>query len=174
MKRLFSIGPKLITGLMLLLIAGALMAENTIPAAYVKPGIDLSIYTKVMIKPLNMDNIEVLKPVWEQDNDEEWSFNPEDRTAIQEYPPGFAAFRQGHGEVLLAVIDHRVGGRSDEFALGIQKADEGGILVTPFVERNRLEYIRLLDFGLGGILPLPETRASDGAGHGKGVRTRKQ
>ncbi len=56
----------------------------------------------------------------------------------------------------------------------VTAADEGGILVTPFVERNRLEYIRLLDFGLGGILPLPETKASDGAGHGKGVRTRKQ
>lgn len=85
MKSVFTIGPKLITGLMLLFIAGALMAENNIPASYVKPGIDLSIYTKVMIKPLNMDNIEVLKPVWEQDNDEEWSFKPEDRAAIQQW-----------------------------------------------------------------------------------------
>jgi hypothetical protein len=85
MKSVFSIGPKLITGLMLLLITGALMAENTIPASYVKPGIDLSIYTKVMVMPLNMDNIEVLKPVWEQDNDDDWSFNPEDRAAIQQW-----------------------------------------------------------------------------------------
>ena len=85
MKSDFSIGHKLITGLMLLLITGALMAENTIPASYVKPGIDLSIYTKVMVMPLNMDNIEVLKPVWEQDNDDDWSFNPEDRAAIQQW-----------------------------------------------------------------------------------------
>ncbi len=84
MNRVFSTGPKLITGLMLLLITGALMAKNTVPASYVKPGIDLSVYTKVLVKPLNMDNIEVLKPAWEQDNDEDWSFNPEDRAAIQE------------------------------------------------------------------------------------------
>lgn len=85
MKRVFSTGSKLITGLMLLLVAGAVMAKNTPPASYVKPGIDLSVYTKVMVMPLNMDNIKVLKPVWEQDNDEEWSFNPEDRTTIQEW-----------------------------------------------------------------------------------------
>ena len=85
MKSDFSIGHKLITGLMLLLITAALMAENTIPASYVKPGIDLSIYTKVMVMPLNMDNIEVLKPVWEQDKDDDWSFNPEDRAAIQQW-----------------------------------------------------------------------------------------
>ena len=85
MNRVFSIGPKLIAGLMLLFVAGALMAQTNTPASYVKPGIDLSTYTKVMVKPLSMDNIEVLKPAWEQDNDEAWSFNPEDRAAIQEW-----------------------------------------------------------------------------------------
>lgn len=85
MKRVFTTGTKLITGLMLLSVTGALMAKNTIPASYVKPDIDLSVYTKVMVKPLNMDNIEVLKPAWEQDSDEEWSFNPGDREAIQEW-----------------------------------------------------------------------------------------
>lgn len=82
--RIFFTGPRLIAGLMLLLTSGALMAHNDSPASYVKPGIDLSTYTKVLVKPLNMDNIEVLKPAWEQDNDEVWSFNPEDRAATQE------------------------------------------------------------------------------------------
>jgi len=60
-------------------------------------------------------------------------------------------------------------------AVGVVTAvDEGGILVTPFVERNRLEYIRLLDFGLGGILPLPESKTPDEAVQGKGTRTRKR
>lgn len=84
MNRVISTGTKLITGLMLLSFTGALMAKDTIPASYVKPGIDLSTYNRVMVRPLNMDNIEVLKPAWEQDNDEEWSFNPEDRAEIQE------------------------------------------------------------------------------------------
>jgi len=85
MNRVFSTAPKLITSLILLLVSGTLMAKNTLPASYVKPGTDLSTYTKVMIKHLNMNNIEVLKPAWEQDNDEVWSFNPEDRAAIQEW-----------------------------------------------------------------------------------------
>ena len=84
MKRVISTGPKLITGLILLLVSGTLVAK-TLPASYVKPDVDLSTYNKVLIKPLNMDNIEVLKPAWEQDNDEVWSFEPEDVEAIQEW-----------------------------------------------------------------------------------------
>jgi hypothetical protein len=85
MKRVVSTGPKLIAGLMLLLVSGSLIAAKPLPASYVKPGVDLSTYNKVLIRPLNMDNIEVLKPVWEQDNDEVWSFEPENAAAIQEW-----------------------------------------------------------------------------------------
>ncbi|NQU60426.1 MAG: rod shape-determining protein MreC [Rhodospirillales bacterium] len=38
----------------------------------------------------------------------------------------------------------------------VTSVNDGGIAVKPFVERNRLEYIRLLDYGLGGILQVPE------------------
>ena len=85
MKRVFSTGSKLVTGLMLLLVSGAVMAKTTIPATYVKDGIDLSAYNKVMVKPLSLDNIEVLKPSWEEGNDEIWAFNPENRSAIQKW-----------------------------------------------------------------------------------------
>jgi len=85
MKRVFSTGPKLITGLMLLLVTGALMAQNTIPATYVKEGVNLSVYNKVMVKPLSLDNVEVLKPTWEEGNDDIWAFNPENRSAIQKW-----------------------------------------------------------------------------------------
>jgi hypothetical protein len=85
MKRVFSTGPMLITGLMLLLITGAVMAKNTIPTIYVKEGVDLSVYNKVMVKPLSLDNVEVLKPAWEEGNDDIWAFNPENRSAIQKW-----------------------------------------------------------------------------------------
>lgn len=84
MKLVVSNGLKLITGLIFVLVTGTVMAENQ-PASYVKPGVDLSTYKRVMVRPLNMDYIEVLKPVWEQDNDEEWSFDPEARALIQEW-----------------------------------------------------------------------------------------
>ena len=84
MKRVISTGPKLMAGLIMLLATGTLMAGDQ-AASYVKPGIDLYTYNKVMVRPLNMDNIEVLKPSWEQDSDDVWTFNPEDRSAIQEW-----------------------------------------------------------------------------------------
>ncbi len=85
MKRVFSTGPKLITGLMLLLVTGVVMAKNTIPTTYVKEGVNLSVYNKVMVKPLSLDNVEVLKPAWEEGNDDVWAFNPENRSAIQKW-----------------------------------------------------------------------------------------
>jgi len=67
-------GRKLVSGLMLLLFAGSLLAASTIPATYVKPDLDLSKYNKVLVKPLNIENAEVLKPSWEQGSTEEWTF----------------------------------------------------------------------------------------------------
>jgi hypothetical protein len=83
MKR-FSTGTRLITGLMLILATGTLMAQ-TQAASYVKSDVDFSTYTKVLVKPLNMDNIEVIKPAWEQDSDEEWSFDSGNREAVQSW-----------------------------------------------------------------------------------------
>ncbi len=84
MKSVYTAGFKLITALLLVIVSSSLMAKNSTPATYVKPGIDLSTYNKVMIKPLNMANIEVLKPAWEQDDSEEWVLQIEDVTVIQE------------------------------------------------------------------------------------------
>jgi len=80
----FSGGRKLIPGLMLLLFAGSLLAETTIPANYVKPDLNLSKYTRVMVKPLDISEIEVLKPAWEQDNPEEWTFEEGTGEAVQQ------------------------------------------------------------------------------------------
>lgn len=76
-------GSKIVSGLILVLASGALMAGNN-PASYVKPDVDFSVYKRVMVRPLNMDSMEVLKPAWEQDSDEEWTANPENRPLVQE------------------------------------------------------------------------------------------
>ncbi len=58
----------------------------------------------------------------------------------------------------------------------VTSVSDGGISVTPLVERNRLEYIRLLDLGLGKILQAPPREANpaggENPGDGKGARTR--
>ena len=83
MINVISAGRKLVLGLMLLLFAGSLLAASTIPATYIKPDLDLSKYKKVLVKPLDMDNIEVLKPSWELGSTEEWSFKEGAGTEIQ-------------------------------------------------------------------------------------------
>lgn len=69
-----SAGRKLVPGLLLLMVTGSLMAESTGGANYVKPYIDLTKYSKVMVKPLRIEEVEVIKPSWEMDDPEEWSF----------------------------------------------------------------------------------------------------
>ncbi len=83
MKHVFPAGRKLVPGLMLLLFAGTSMAQSSSPASYVKPGVDLSIYTKVLVKPLNLDEVQILKPVWEQNSSEEWTLVIENINMIQ-------------------------------------------------------------------------------------------
>ena len=83
MINVISAGRKLVPGMILLFFTGSLLAATTIPATYIKPDLDLAKYTKVLVKPLNMDSIEVLKPAWEQGSTEEWSFEEGTRTAVQ-------------------------------------------------------------------------------------------
>ncbi|MEQ8228556.1 MAG: rod shape-determining protein MreC [Rhodospirillales bacterium] len=40
---------------------------------------------------------------------------------------------------------------------------EGGLIVQPHADLSRLEYVRILDFGMNGILQLPQ-RSADGVG----------
>ena len=50
---------------------------------WVKPETDFSQYTKFRVMPLDISDVKVLKPVWEQDNPEEWEFTPGAGEAIQ-------------------------------------------------------------------------------------------
>ena len=65
------------------LLAFASIAVAAAEPSYVRQDLDLSKYNKFQLRTLNMDNIQVLKPVWE-DDPEDWSFQPGDREAVQE------------------------------------------------------------------------------------------
>jgi len=73
----------LIPALIMLFFSGPLLAKDKVPAKYIKPDIDLATYSKVQIRPLNLDNMLVLKPAWEQDNTEEWQLKIKERATIQ-------------------------------------------------------------------------------------------
>ncbi len=67
--------------MVLLTFVGAAMASAE--PSYVRNDLDLSKYAKFQLRALNMDNTQVLKPVWE-DDPEPWSFQPGDREAVQQ------------------------------------------------------------------------------------------
>ena len=61
--------------------------------------------------------------------------------------PGERIVTSGHGGVFPPRLPVGV----------VASVSESGIRVQPFVERNRLEYVRVVDFGLSGILELPQS-----------------
>ncbi|HJN22806.1 MAG TPA: rod shape-determining protein MreC [Rhodospirillales bacterium] len=59
--------------------------------------------------------------------------------------PGNRIVTSGHGGALPSGLPIGV----------VASVDDGGIEIRPFVERNRLEYVRVIDFGLAGARPSP-------------------
>jgi len=84
MNYIFPAGRKLIPVLLLLLFAASSLSANPAAPLYTKSNLNFSKYNKVLIKPLNIENIQVLKPVWEQDNPDAWTFDQGTGTAVQE------------------------------------------------------------------------------------------
>ena len=77
--------------------------------------------------------------------------NNTDRPRLIHLPPGVTVspgdriVTSGHGGVFPVGLPVGV----------IDAVGEAGISMQPFVRRDRIEYVRLIDFGLKGIIPLP-------------------
>ncbi len=77
--------------------------------------------------------------------------NNTDRPRLIHLPPGVTVspgdriVTSGHGGVFPAGLPVGV----------IDSVSESGISMQPFVRRDRIEYVRLIDFGLKGVIPLP-------------------
>jgi hypothetical protein len=85
MKTALSKFKMLMIALSAMLLAGTTLAQSTVEEVdWTRPGTDFSKYNKFMVKPLRIDNTRVLKPAWEQDNDEEWSFEAGTGEEIQD------------------------------------------------------------------------------------------
>jgi rod shape-determining protein MreC len=70
--------------------------------------------------------------------------------------PGDRVVTSGHG-----------GAFAPDLPIGaVASVGDGGIEIRPFVERNRLEYVRVIDFGLAGLRPSPATGGGGPATHG--------
>ncbi len=73
MKSVFSSRGKLLAGLTAMLFSTAAFADIQIEATWVKQGVDWAKYTKFEVKPLNIEDVKVIKPAYAADDPNEWT-----------------------------------------------------------------------------------------------------
>lgn len=83
----------LLAGVFAMLFAATAVAQEVEPT-WVKEGVNWEQYNKFLVKPLNVDDVKVIRPPWAQDDPREWTIDIQDLEAIQ------AIFRDVMREVL--------------------------------------------------------------------------
>ncbi len=83
MKSVFFNRGKLLTGLFAMVFSTAAMADIEIEATWVKEGVDWEKYTKFEVKPLNIDDVKVIKPAYAADDPSEWTLDVSDLEGMQ-------------------------------------------------------------------------------------------
>jgi hypothetical protein len=75
---------KIISGLLALSLSCVAFSQGASQGtSWTRPDADFSKYSKFLVKPLDITDVKVLKPAWEQDNSEKWEFTPDAGEAIQ-------------------------------------------------------------------------------------------
>ena len=125
----------LASSLMALGLATSSVADNHVSELrWEREGADFSGFEKIYIRDLNLDDVKVLKPVWEQDDPDPWSLEGEVGEGIQ------AMFRN-------IMIDEL--SRNDGFTI----VDEGG----PGVLQIEVEFLSITPYVKPGTQSNPAT-----------------
>lgn len=75
---------KLLVGLAVLMLSGPLMSDSDLlDPTWVKPGVKWEQYQKFMVKPLNIEDVKVLKPAYAADDPDDWVLQTIDIHVIQ-------------------------------------------------------------------------------------------
>ena len=59
------------------------MADIQLEPTWVKDGVNWSQYSKFLVKPLNIDDVKVVKPPYAEDDSSEWTLDIQDMEALQ-------------------------------------------------------------------------------------------
>ncbi len=95
MKSVFLNRGKLLVGLFAIMFSTASIAQDTLPEpTWVKDGVNWSQYLKFKVKPLNIDDVKVIKPPYAEDDPSDWSLEIQDLETMQ------AMFRDIMSDVL--------------------------------------------------------------------------
>lgn len=74
---------KLLSGLLVMMISTTALAQNQMAPTWVKEGVDWSKYNKFLVKPLNVDDVQLVRPPWAVDDPKEWVLQVDNLEAIQ-------------------------------------------------------------------------------------------
>lgn len=96
MKSVLFNGAKLLTGLLVVMLSTAVSADSNLEATWVKEGVDWKKYNRFLVKPLEIEDVAVVRPPWAEDDSQEWTLQIESLHGIQ------AIFRDTMNDTLTA------------------------------------------------------------------------
>lgn len=144
---------KLMIGLLALGLTGGAFGQSAPgDVDWVRPFVDWSDYDKFLIKPLDISDVKVLKPVWEQDDPEEWEFEPGTGEFIQDmYMKEMTAAISGeHGFPVV-----------DEDGPGVLQLEVEFLSITPYTKpgtRSADKDYTIKTLGSGDVVVSAEVR----------------
>ena len=74
---------KLLIGIFVMLFSTVSFADVQLEPTWVKDGVNWGQYSKFLVKPLNIDDVNVVKPPWAEDDTSEWTLDIQDLEAMQ-------------------------------------------------------------------------------------------
>jgi len=83
MKSVFLGRGKLLAGLFVMLFSTVSYADVQLEPTWVKDGVNWGQYSKFLVKPLNIDDVKVIKPPYAEDDPTEWKLDIQDLEGIQ-------------------------------------------------------------------------------------------
>jgi len=83
MKSAFLNRGKLLIGLFVMLFSSVTFADIELEPTWVKDGVNWEQYSKFLVKPLNIDDVNVVKPPWAEDDTSDWSLEIQDLEGMQ-------------------------------------------------------------------------------------------
>jgi hypothetical protein len=83
MKSVFLNRGKLLIGLFVMLFSTVSFADIKLEPTWVKDGVNWGQYSKFLVKPLNIDDVKIVKPPYAVDDPSEWTLDIQDLEAMQ-------------------------------------------------------------------------------------------
>jgi hypothetical protein len=83
MKSEFFNRAKVLVGVFAMMFSATTSADVQLEPTWVKDGVDWSQYSKFLVKPLNVDDVQVVKPPYAQDDKSEWTLDIQDLEGMQ-------------------------------------------------------------------------------------------